>query len=512
LSFEQYFRLQGQPLEEQYLRFLVGLAPRALHRTHIVDPSAINLAEHRGPSVPMAIELAAGVAATESLKIMLRRGRVLAAPHGVQFDALNNRVARTWRPGGMRNPLQRLILTVARKQMKRMLATAPAASPAGNDKPVSNVIQQILHLARWAPSGDNTQPWRFEVIADDHFVIHGRDTRDHCVYDLHGHASQLALGGLLETIRIAASGSSYRADITRREDSPEPRPTFDVRLSHDPAITTDPLLAWIPSRVTQRRAMKRQRLTQDQISRLAESVGPDFDIHWYARFSQRLKLARILSASAKLRLTIPEAFEVHKSVIAWHKRYSPDRIPDKAVGLDPMGLVVMRWAMKSWSRVNMLNRFMGGTWLPRLELDFLPGLRCGAHFVIAAKNRPETMDDFLAAGAAVQRFWLACTSLGLQFQPETTPGIFSTYARDEVAFSEAPHAMPAARRLRKRLGKAIGEQTLDQLVFMGRVGLGKSPRSRSTRLSVHQLRDLDHATSPMEAATLPIPVAQEPSA
>ena len=48
------------------------------------------------------------------------------------------------------------------------------------------IIEQILELARWAPSGDNTQPWRFEVLGDDHFVVHGFDTRDWCLYDIDG--------------------------------------------------------------------------------------------------------------------------------------------------------------------------------------------------------------------------------------------------------------------------------------------------------------------------------------
>jgi len=49
------------------------------------------------------------------------------------------------------------------------------------------VIEQILDQARWAPSGDNTQPWRFEIKGPLHVVVHGSDTRRHCVYDLDGH-------------------------------------------------------------------------------------------------------------------------------------------------------------------------------------------------------------------------------------------------------------------------------------------------------------------------------------
>ena len=71
--------------------------------------------------------------------------------------------------------------------------------------PAAGVVERILDIARWAPSGDNSQPWRFEICSPSHVIVHAFDTRHHCVYDLQGHASQLSVGALLETIRIAAS-------------------------------------------------------------------------------------------------------------------------------------------------------------------------------------------------------------------------------------------------------------------------------------------------------------------
>ena len=67
-------------------------------------------------------------------------------------------------------------------------------------------LQQILELARWAPSGDNAQPWRFEIVDAQTIRIHGFDTRDHVLYDYDGRPSQIAHGALIETLRIAASG------------------------------------------------------------------------------------------------------------------------------------------------------------------------------------------------------------------------------------------------------------------------------------------------------------------
>ncbi|MGD9600849.1 MAG: ThiF family adenylyltransferase [Gammaproteobacteria bacterium] len=115
MSFEEYFRLEGVPEAEQLIRFLVGLSPSMLQRNYLAYPAAVNFARKKGPSTPMACELCAGVAATYVLKILLGRGPILAAPWGLHFDAYRNRMKRTWRPWGNRNPLQRIAIAVARR-------------------------------------------------------------------------------------------------------------------------------------------------------------------------------------------------------------------------------------------------------------------------------------------------------------------------------------------------------------------------------------------------------------
>lgn len=120
MSFEEYFGFEGRPEDELALRFMIGLSPAMLQRPYLVDPSAVDLDARRGPSTIMACELCAGLAATESLKILLGRGKVRSAPHGYHFDAYRNKLVRTWRPFGHRNPIQRLMLGIARRQLAAM--------------------------------------------------------------------------------------------------------------------------------------------------------------------------------------------------------------------------------------------------------------------------------------------------------------------------------------------------------------------------------------------------------
>jgi molybdopterin/thiamine biosynthesis adenylyltransferase len=115
MSFEQYFRLQGYEPMEQQIRFLIGLSPAMLQRPYLVDESRVNFLDKKGPSTPMACELCAGATGVEALKILLKRGKVMAAPWGLHFDAFRNRYKKTWRPGGNDNFIQKIAYKIAKK-------------------------------------------------------------------------------------------------------------------------------------------------------------------------------------------------------------------------------------------------------------------------------------------------------------------------------------------------------------------------------------------------------------
>lgn len=122
MTFEEYFGWGDAPDLERAVRFAVGLAPAGLHRGYLVDPSSVNFVQRRGPSTFMACQLCSAIAGTEALKILLGRGDVLAAPRGMQFDAYRNKTVTTWRPGGNKNPIQRLAIAIGRRQLAKINA------------------------------------------------------------------------------------------------------------------------------------------------------------------------------------------------------------------------------------------------------------------------------------------------------------------------------------------------------------------------------------------------------
>ena len=125
MSYEDYFGFNDCSSEiEMAIRFLVGLSPAMLQRGYVADMSRVNLAERKGPSSIAACQLCAGVAAIETLKLVLGRGGVRLAPWGSQFDGYRMRYVRTWRPWGHRNPLQRLMAFLVKSQLAKSHTTS----------------------------------------------------------------------------------------------------------------------------------------------------------------------------------------------------------------------------------------------------------------------------------------------------------------------------------------------------------------------------------------------------
>lgn len=345
----------------------------------------------------------------------------------------------------------------------------------------TDTLTHILDLARWAPSGDNTQPWRFEIVNESNIRVHGFDTRDAILYDYDGHPSHIAHGALLETVRIAASGFGLAARWQVRSEADDRNPVYEVMFAKDPALARDPLFECIETRTVQRRPTKTTPLTDTQRQALINVAGEGFSVQLFESRGDRIRVARLLWDSAKIRLTCPEAYPVHKEIIEWRARFSKDRIPEEAVGVDPATARLMAWVMQSWPRVKFFNRYLLGTVAPRIQLDLLPALCCAAHMLIRPKRPPINLTDWVQLGIAMQRIWLTATHKGLHMQPQMTPVIFRWYARAGRHFSTAPKLFEQALKLSEDFERIAQATPSSDLGFFARVGVSQMPRSRSLR-------------------------------
>src|SRR5258705_5121266 len=122
---------------------------------------------------------------------------------------------------------------------------------------------------------------------------------------------------------------------------------------------------------------------------------------------ERWRMAKLGAKATAIRLRTPEAFQIHQRVLDWDSQHSPTGIPAGAAGLSRASLPLMRWAMRSWRRMRLLNR-LGGVLAAQIQMDYLPGLFSGAFFSVRPSHRAALVPAvaFLEAGQSIHRFWL----------------------------------------------------------------------------------------------------------
>jgi len=490
MSFEDYFRFSGMTDQEKYVAMVLGLAPKGYHRSYLADPTRVDFTEKRVASTGMACLMCAGIVGIEAVKILLRRGKVYPVPWYHNLDIYTGRWHRGRIPGGNANPVQRVKLAIGNRLFRKLAANKPPAAYVERD----STIGRIVDAGRWAPSGDNTQPWRFEILADDRVVVHVRDQGDHDIYDYdNGRPTLISTGAMLTNMAVQASHERLEMAWTYRKGEAPHSHQVEVsfRPSSQPASELRP---FIRLRSVDRTRYKLRKLNSRQLSALEQAVGPDWRLVWHVGYSTRMAQTKANTMATDLRLRLPECFEVHRNILDWENRFSETKVPVSTLGVDPVSRRMMHSTLKSWSRQRLVGRIPGGTALVKWEMDVLPGFASAAHFSVMAPEgksvTPLTPEDAVAAGMAVQRFWLTATKLGLAVQPCLAPVIFAAYGRGDAAFTREKGQVPRARALAAKMDQLYSGEA-EKVIFRGRIGVPRSRLhvTRSVRRPLEEMMD-----------------------
>ncbi len=345
-------------------------------------------------------------------------------------------------------------------------------------------LREILDLARWAPSGDNEQPWQFEILSETHGYIHIRN-RVHSVYDPERIATDMATGALIETLCLAAQMKGYEANVQAESVHLGDHRTFSVVLNPS-TLPPSSLAAMITKRQTSRIRFQKTPLTAEHKHMLQTAVGDNYHLLWIEGSAKR-RTIRSIWYSERIRLQTPEIMQAYAETIEWGVDRSATKMPWTALGLNPVMKHLFRQLVHYPTLMRITIQYLGGQLASFFELGILPSLGCAAQFAMVERSSPRDSKDFIAAGRALQRLWLTATHLGILHQPNFTPVAMQRWREMGHAFSKNPASMDAGQKLLDSLTPLIGEENLPKIVWMGRLGYGKAPSARSVRMPLADL-------------------------
>jgi nitroreductase len=281
-------------------------------------------------------------------------------------------------------------------------------------------IETILELGVKAPSGDNSQPWRFEV-KNDIIDIYNLPERDNPILNYEQRGSYVAHGALIENIIIAGTKFGYEVVAAPFPDPKRPTLTAHITLKAA-SLPMDTLADFISQRHTNRRVYEDAPLTSVELNGLKKSLDRlDASNKISFAFVSGPKQKKCLAeATSSIETVILEHKELHELLfhdIAWTKRSEQKTHSGlylAAMEFAPPQKIVF-WLASHWPIIKLLNALGLSRFIAREDAK-LYATGSGFSALLLKNNRPE---DFLLAGRAMQRLWLAATEFGLAFQPIT---------------------------------------------------------------------------------------------
>ncbi|MCA0370283.1 MAG: ThiF family adenylyltransferase [Proteobacteria bacterium] len=483
-DFEEFFDFASYPKEYESLVFIVGLAPRALHRSSLFDASRIHFADRKVSSNMMGCHLCTGCVVTEAVKHILERGNRLVAPYGIHYDAHSQKFVKTCLLFGNKGPLQKLKIRLAAKDiLEKSQYPYPYHNAYKDDEPLLPELREVLDLARWAPSGDNMQPFTVKIVSQDvvHVEVHKMEVyfQKYLKEDL----SALSFGVYFETLRQAATLYGYDA---KWKETKEPL-TFEVSFKKKKVMVVEESAPYIRARYTDRRPYKTTPLRQDQIDTLTgQTLGQGYRLVYREEEESRLNFARHEMKALGMILSEPSSAENMAQHISFDNLFSLDKMPIESLGFSLLTRPFVKFFMKRPALMAMFSKL--NLSLPVLyEYSYLPHKNCAGHFAIvrdgkneAASEAARTIED----GQMIQRFWLKAASMGIALQP--------AYLQTAIAKSDGTCSVEENEKVyhQEKAIKGFVTSFLDQdpehLVFMGRIGTPRDRKvyARSTRHKV----------------------------
>lgn len=275
-------------------------------------------------------------------------------------------------------------------------------------------LKEILDTARWAPSGDNCQPWRFKIIENGIIIKYVVDRGVHALNN-NNHATYLSLGTLIEIIFLKSNEKGLQCSVVYQGE-PGSSP-FVTTIQFSPAPTTqDPLADFIHQRSTDRRLFTRDPLSVAEARSLAQ-VGSSLT-------GTKLRLVNAPSKAFLNYLIKSDEFmwqhrEVLTDLFQW-LRLSKDEIsaaddgmPWQNLGLKSFEVPLFRWLRNHPEMPCRLWNFGFAGKVNSMGRKSI--VQSGGLVGIFINHNDST--QIINAGRLAMRAWLSLTSWGYGVQP-----------------------------------------------------------------------------------------------
>jgi molybdopterin/thiamine biosynthesis adenylyltransferase len=297
--------------------------------------------------------------------------------------------------------------------------SAPSLFRARGSTPTEDELRELVGFATLAPSGGNTQPWRF-VFRDNELECYVDPERAGTLLDFEGRASELAIGAALENLCLAARAAGFEPDVALPPAASPSDPCFRVGFRSGAQLSDEDaaLAAALGLRVTNRKLGPRQPLTGDESrALLATARAAHAELVLLEEPEQLDRAASLIGRGERLRLLNPRMHREMMGEVRWTARAvdeTRDGLDLRTLEFTPTDVAGMR-LVSVYPLMELVGKLGAGQGLERPTRKAVAA--AAAVGLVSVSNAGRT--SYFAGGRALERVWLRATALGLAFQPMT---------------------------------------------------------------------------------------------
>jgi nitroreductase len=294
------------------------------------------------------------------------------------------------------------------------------------------VIEKIIEAGNEAPSGGNSQPWKF-IVKENAVEAVVLPEKDHKVMNFKNRGTYVAHGALMENIKIASRHLGYEPKFELF-----PRKEVSAKITfHSPGTekkATD-LYHAISERHSNRKSYKIDPLSKEQKAYLFQEVStfPQCELV-FVEGSKISQAAENLALDVSLSLQNPVLHELLFHEIIWKEEEQKHRhgLYIKTMEVAPPKAVVFK-LLKNWKILQFFTKLK----VPQkiYEENTATMSSAGLFGAILVEDSDE---NFIHAGGLLENIWLRAAKLGLGFH--LTTGLLFLWQRahsgEAAVFSE----------------------------------------------------------------------------
>lgn len=340
-------------------------------------------------------------------------------------------------------------------------------------------IKKILKSAVYAPSGDNSQPWRFEV-KNNVLNIFSLPERDNPLFNFHQRGTLIAHGALLENILILSKSFGYGVEVQELPDNAVLEHTYRLTFKEINPIN-QPLAEFIEKRQTNRKLFKKVSLLPKHRDALIEA-GKMVESQEFLLVEDQEKINIIGKAVGANEIVMLEHKELHDMFYAdvrWttkSERKFKTGLYLKTMEL-PFPKLVFFKILQWWPVAKIFNKFFGMARFIAKD----NAKQYSSASAIGIILVPDKDSEFLKAGRLTQRIWLTATQNNISIHPVT--GIIYLAQRVKSGETEtlSQEHVKIIKDAYENITNTIGRQD-GCLAMLFRIGYSDPPGGASSRL------------------------------